>query len=137
MVLTSNRVDGFDPAVKSRIHISLPFDPPTIETRRILWEQMIGRLESKEIGFQIREVLPLVENIPMNGREISNAVNNIRAIARGEGSQVLAKHFTEFMEITKTVQGARGFLDFLYDFSYGILLGAVFIAAQFLCRRYL
>lgn len=134
MVLTSNRVDGFDPAVKSRIHFTLPFDPPTIETRRILWEQMIGRLESKEIGFQIREVLPLVENIPMNGREISNAVNNIRAIAQGEGSQVLAKHFTE---ITKTMQGARGFLDFLYDLSYGILLGAVSIFAQFLYRRYL
>ncbi|KAF8252031.1 hypothetical protein K440DRAFT_646973 [Wilcoxina mikolae CBS 423.85] len=79
-----HRVEGFDPAVISRIHISLPFYPPGAETRQHLWEQMLGRLATKDIGYQLRDVLPFVTNIPMNGREISNAVNTIRTLAREE-----------------------------------------------------
>lgn len=66
---------------------------------------MIGRLASKEIGFQIREVLPIVEDTPLNGREISNAVNTIRAMAIEEGGKVLVKHFKEFMEFVSEHPG--------------------------------
>ena len=68
---------------------------------------MIGRLASTEIGFQIPEVLPIVENTPMNGREISNAINNIRAMATEEGSKILVKHFKEFMEFVPGYLGTE------------------------------
>jgi hypothetical protein len=100
IILTSNRVEGFDPAVISRIHLSLPFYPQGAETRQRLWEQMLGRLTTKDVGYQLRDVLPIVIDMPMNGREISNAVNTIRALAREENRKINETDFRTFKNLT-------------------------------------
>lgn len=45
------------------------------------------------------KALKIVENLDMNGREISNAVNTMRTLAREEGKKIDEEHFTIYVEV--------------------------------------
>jgi len=97
--LTSNRGTGFDPAIKSRIHLFLQFAPPNIKTRQTLWRLRLGKMNPEECGFDVEEALKIVGDAEMNGREISNAVNTMRTLARQEGQKMSLEHFRTFIEV--------------------------------------
>ncbi|RPA77319.1 P-loop containing nucleoside triphosphate hydrolase protein, partial [Ascobolus immersus RN42] len=82
LFLTSNRDKDFDPAIKSRIHLSLKFSPPDRRTRQTLWKQALSAIPPEEVGYDLEAVLELVDDMDLNGREISNAIRTMRTLAR-------------------------------------------------------
>ncbi|KIJ46721.1 hypothetical protein M422DRAFT_66719 [Sphaerobolus stellatus SS14] len=97
--LTSNRGSGFDPAIKSRIHLFLQFAPPDVKTRQTLWNLRLSKLNPEERNFDPEEALRIVRDVSMNGREISNALNTIRTLAREEGKKISLEHFQAFIQV--------------------------------------
>ncbi|KAF9460015.1 P-loop containing nucleoside triphosphate hydrolase protein [Collybia nuda] len=97
--LTSNRGRNFDPAIKSRIHLFLQFDPPTSKTRQTLWRLRLSKIDPEECDFDMEEALELVKDVDMNGRVISNAVNTMHTLAREEKVKMSLDHFKTFLQV--------------------------------------
>ncbi|KAF8541999.1 P-loop containing nucleoside triphosphate hydrolase protein [Trichophaea hybrida] len=106
--LTSNRIEGFDNAVKSRIHLLLGYNAPDLDSRRMLWKQMLGKIPPEEAAFDIEEVLAMVESYPFNGREISNAANTLRTLGREDGGKVTLEHFEMMKQVWSSFDAVQG-----------------------------
>lgn len=90
--LTTNRIDVFDNAMKSRIHLALGYAPPEPEMRRLLWVQSLGITPPEEVDIDIAEAVDGLARITLNGREISNAINTAKTLARFEGKPLRLSH---------------------------------------------
>lgn len=100
--LTTNRLASFDLAMKSRIHLALGYDPPDIEIRRQIWMQVLSRVPEDEVD--IEEMDDAVENLllaDLNGREISNAVNTARTIARFQKRKLQVEDIEKVLGVRK------------------------------------
>ncbi|KAK8110761.1 uncharacterized protein PG998_007218 [Apiospora kogelbergensis] len=102
--LTTNRVESFDKAMKSRIHLSLGYHPPEPEVRRRLWTLCLQRVPAGESDITLNKVghdesLELLVASALNGREISNAVNTARTIARFEERRLQWKHIRTVLDV--------------------------------------
>ncbi|KAG8161250.1 hypothetical protein KVR01_009514 [Diaporthe batatas] len=98
--LTTNRIETFDQAMKSRIHLALEYSPPDIEIRRQVWMKLLGDVPKDVMG--IEDVDDAVENILMeklNGREISNALNTARTLARFEQEKLGLNHIERVLQV--------------------------------------
>lgn len=78
MFLTSNRVEHFDPAFKSRIHLHVPFKNPTADTRSLIWNSFLPRDWDAAIAQR------LGQDLQFNGREIKNLVRISRLVAKSK-----------------------------------------------------
>ncbi|KAI9657237.1 MAG: hypothetical protein M1831_004426 [Alyxoria varia] len=92
--LTSNRVEDFDLAVKSRIHLALQFSPPTLNLRWQIWREHLRSVPVAECSFnpheeeELDDVLYEIVKDDMNGREIANTINSARTLARHNGKKL-------------------------------------------------
>ncbi|KAF8464690.1 hypothetical protein BDZ91DRAFT_729637 [Kalaharituber pfeilii] len=95
MFLTTNRVEKFDPAFKSRIHMAMRYQDLTEEARTEVWRNFLGKLpkEALEEGLLTAPaegeepgIVALAKKWDaVNGREIKNAVKTgLRIAARRE-----------------------------------------------------
>ncbi|KAK4996211.1 hypothetical protein LTR66_004132 [Elasticomyces elasticus] len=89
LVLTTNRVENFDEAILSRIHIQLRYGELNADTRRKIWKIFLGSLthsniSEKELGFLIKK--------PLNGRQIKNNVATARALVTKKKARVSFSH---------------------------------------------
>jgi len=82
MFLTSNRVEHFDPAFKSRIHLRVPFKNPTADTRALIWKTFLPRDWDAAIAQRLGLALQL------NGREIKNLVRVSRLVSKFKQQQL-------------------------------------------------
>ncbi|RYP41887.1 hypothetical protein DL767_000716 [Monosporascus sp. MG133] len=122
LFLTSNRVQTFDSAFTSRIHVALHYKPLTDGDREKIWLNSFERLErdsagkvhvcvsTREYAYDSQDVLGL----RWNGREIRNALQTAVALAEAEAAEdevdrvtVTDKHLRYVVEMS------RGFKDFL------------------------
>ncbi|KAF6795458.1 AAA family [Colletotrichum sojae] len=107
--LTTNRLRALDSAMGSRVHLALGYGAPDAYTRRRLWVQCLrglpaaaaepefdGDVEDASAGFAARQ---------LNGREIANAVNTARTIARFEGGKLRVEHIERVLDIKASFQG--------------------------------
>jgi hypothetical protein len=112
--LTSNRVEVFDEAFKSRIQLSLRYDKLDYDQRLQIWEILISRLESLQLSsassasrsdsylhtdgdlnIEVEEIeayLPDLANAQMNGREIRNAISTARQLAMFRKEPMTSHH---------------------------------------------
>lgn len=100
--LTTNRVETFDLAMKSRIHLALEYSPPDIEIRRQVWMKLLSEVPSETMG--IDDIDDTVENILMeklNGREISNTLNTARTIARFKKEKLQLEHIESVLQVRR------------------------------------
>ena len=97
--LTSNRVAVFDPAIRSRIHLALQYESPDQGVRKMLWKNKLATLEPAEMDLDVEKLLVLVQDAPMNGREISNAVNTARTLAIDQGKQLGMDHISTVVQL--------------------------------------
>jgi hypothetical protein len=84
LFLTSNRVDVFDQAIRSRLHLAMQYHAPDKERRALLWRQKLEHLPKGDIGFDVDKAVAQLCEPAMNGREISNAVNTAKTLAAAE-----------------------------------------------------
>ncbi|KAJ0376892.1 hypothetical protein COL26b_004948 [Colletotrichum chrysophilum] len=105
--LTTNRLRTFDAAMSSRIHLALGYKAPDAETRRLMWLQCLHKVPTDEIEFN--DMDDASENFVshrINGREISNAVNTARTIARFEGKKLQVRHINQVLVLRSSFQRA-------------------------------
>lgn len=98
--LTTNILQSFDKAIRSRIHLALGFHPPAGPIRRQLWTQCLKKVPESEIDMpSISSAVEVLELRELNGREISNAVNTARTIARFQGTKLQLKHLVDVLKV--------------------------------------
>lgn len=64
-------------------------------------------MPDEEKNFDMENALKIVENLDMNGREISNAVNTMRTLAREEGKKIEEEHFTIYVEVYDNFENVK------------------------------
>jgi SpoVK/Ycf46/Vps4 family AAA+-type ATPase len=84
LFLTSNRVDEFDPAFASRIHLKVRFAAPTSTTRAAIWRNLLITVEGCE-DWDHSVFERLGKEIDLNGREIKNLIRPALAVAASRG----------------------------------------------------
>ncbi|CAK7227579.1 hypothetical protein SCUCBS95973_006589 [Sporothrix curviconia] len=99
LFLTTNRVEAFDDAFTSRIHVALHYRPLTADGRRRVWIQHFARIERDSGGriFVLRSAREYaydsveVHALELNGREIRNALQTAVALAEAEAVDLLGE----------------------------------------------
>jgi len=66
MFQTTNRVQTFDDAITSRIHLMMKYESLSLDYRRIVWESFLCETNA---GLTEDELESLVQK-PLNGREV-------------------------------------------------------------------
>ena len=122
LFLTTNRVEAFDSAFTSRIHVALHYKKLTDEDRLRIWNNNFERLERDAagkvyVGRTTREYACSSDDVralKFNGREIRNALQTAVALAETEAVDdgcetvtVTDKHLRAVVKMSK------GFKDFL------------------------
>jgi hypothetical protein len=85
MIITSNRVATFDEAFKSRIQLALHYKPLDEGQRLQVWQSFIRNLESVDEPIALEDIKSRIADLTsygMNGRQIRNAINTARQLAR-------------------------------------------------------
>ncbi|KAI1191752.1 P-loop containing nucleoside triphosphate hydrolase protein [Nemania serpens] len=110
--LTTNRINSFDMAMKSRIHLALGYTLPGAEVRRKIWLHYLGTVPENLSAIKANEVVDQLASGELNGREIANAVNTACTMARFEGNPLALKHIETVLEVRqmfdKTLKASKG-----------------------------
>ncbi|RYP00792.1 hypothetical protein DL764_006396 [Monosporascus ibericus] len=122
LFLTTNRVQTFDSAFTSRIHVALHYKPLTDGDREKIWLNSFERLErdsagkvhvsvsTREYAYDSQDVLGL----RWNGREIRNALQTAVALAEADAAEDEVDRVTVTdKHLRHVVKMSRGFKDFL------------------------
>ncbi|KAG6843966.1 hypothetical protein H0H87_011337 [Tephrocybe sp. NHM501043] len=96
LFLTTNRVQAFDEAFLSRIHVALHFHELSQESKEQVWSAFIAKLGATDdvSPAQIKELAAR----EVNGRQIKNAARTAHSLALGRGERVGFQHFTETLD---------------------------------------
>ncbi|KAJ7512900.1 AAA family ATPase [Mycena galericulata] len=79
LFLTTNRVNTFDPAFQSRIHMALKYENLEPHARKRLWKDFLGKLKG---GADVSEEgYDALAKYDINGRQIKNAVKTAESLA--------------------------------------------------------
>ncbi|KAI0437025.1 P-loop containing nucleoside triphosphate hydrolase protein [Xylaria telfairii] len=98
--LTTNRVETFDWAMKSRIHLALGFTPPGTSIRRQMWTQALETIPADELGIgDVSGTVKILADRNLNGREIYNTLNTARTIAKFERKKLLLEHVQKVLKV--------------------------------------
>lgn len=85
LILTTNRLSIIDPAMKSRIHVSLRYEPLNAETRERLWRAFLQKAglngETKGSDEVDAALMKELSARALNGREIKNAIKTATTLA--------------------------------------------------------
>ncbi|KAI1407577.1 P-loop containing nucleoside triphosphate hydrolase protein [Hypoxylon sp. FL1857] len=122
LFLTTNRVQTFDSAFTSRIHVALHYKALTDADREKIWLNSFERLErdsggkvhvgvaTREYAYESRDV----QSLCWNGREIRNALQTAVALAETEALEDGADKVTvSDKHLRAVVKMSRGFKNFL------------------------
>jgi hypothetical protein len=94
MFLTTNRIESFDPAFKSRIHLSMKYPPLCREFRKELWSTFVETGVSDEVdpSVQASSFLNEMAEYEFNGRQIRNVVRTAYSLAVSWGEELSDTH---------------------------------------------
>lgn len=118
LFLTTNRVETFDSAFVSRIHLSLRFQDLTAKAKRTVWKLFIERVRQQE-GMQVGNItesdLTDLARRDVNGRQIKNLVRAAQALAIHEEKPLSMVHIRRVIEVAESfendLKGGTGFTD--------------------------
>ncbi|KAJ4383387.1 hypothetical protein N0V86_001434 [Didymella sp. IMI 355093] len=102
--LTTNRIQVFDEAMKSRVHLALGYKPPGSETRKMLWLKNLKAATGSEVDPEISDAIDSFTSMKLNGREIANAINTAQTLARYESSTLKLNHIQTVLNVRKTFE---------------------------------
>ncbi|KAF8189902.1 P-loop containing nucleoside triphosphate hydrolase protein [Mycena galopus ATCC 62051] len=81
LFLTTNRVNTFDPAFQSRIHMALKYENLDPEARKRLWKDFLSKLNGGAGANVSEEGYDALAQYDINGRQIKNAVKTAESLA--------------------------------------------------------
>ncbi|PWW76948.1 P-loop containing nucleoside triphosphate hydrolase protein [Tuber magnatum] len=108
LFLTTNRVETFDEAFQSRIHIALRYNDLDKKARRVIWKTFLGMVAREESGSEceLRDVvndeeLEGLARRQLNGRQIKNAVRTAQALALNKNEGLSMEHLKLVLAVTE------------------------------------
>lgn len=99
MFLTTNRVQTFDPAFQSRIHISLDYAELSIDSRKTVWKNFLDS-STQEHTISAEQVKELAR-MNMNGRQIKNILKIARLLASRKDEKLSFEHIKTTLDVTQ------------------------------------
>ncbi|KAH8705964.1 hypothetical protein BGW36DRAFT_286699 [Talaromyces proteolyticus] len=124
LFLTTNRVETFDDAFQSRIHIALRYGDLTLKAKRSVWKMFLDKVKSID-GVQTSEFtdkdLDVLARHNLNGRQIKNSVRTAQALAVNEKSALSMSHIKRVLEVAETfeqdLKGGTGYMDAMRSYT--------------------
>ncbi|KAI8625310.1 P-loop containing nucleoside triphosphate hydrolase protein [Xylariaceae sp. FL1651] len=105
LFLTTNRVASFDRAFRSRIHLALYYPSLNAESRSKIWKTFLSRPGCEvEAELLHSNLLDLIANEDLNGREIRNTVHMANAIAVNQKRPINRQDLTQALNAMKTFE---------------------------------
>ena len=103
MFLTTNRVQDFDRAFQSRIHMAVHYTQLPFASRRALWKAFVVRAcDGVAPDWLSDQKLDQLAGVELNGRQIKNVVKTAHTIAKSSGSRLENVHIQSSLKYTKT-----------------------------------
>jgi ATP-dependent 26S proteasome regulatory subunit len=99
MFLTTNRVQTFDPAFQSRIHISLNYEELSIESRKTVWSNFLDN-SAQEHSITAAQLGELAR-MNVNGRQIKNILKIARLLASRKNVALSHDHIVTTLDVTQ------------------------------------
>jgi len=106
--LTTNRIETFDRAFQSRIHVSLRYEPLSFRARREVWVSLLQRSGfNKDKSPLMEKELDTLANTPKNRREIRNIVRTAEAVAVSRKETLGFRHLAQVKDISNEFEVAQ------------------------------
>ncbi|KAL2018379.1 hypothetical protein VTK56DRAFT_914 [Thermocarpiscus australiensis] len=118
LFLTTNRVETFDDAFQSRIHIALRYDNLDHRAKKAIFKIFIERvrvLEKIDMMPFTEEDYNLLARHELNGRQIKNTVRTAQALAVNKGEPLSMSHIRQVLDVQinfeRDLKGGTGYQD--------------------------
>ncbi|KAJ6096977.1 hypothetical protein N7486_007723 [Penicillium sp. IBT 16267x] len=124
LFLTTNRVETFDDAFQSRIHVALRYGDLAPKAKRSIWKMFLERVRGIE-GVQTAEFsendFDVLARHTLNGRQIKNSVRTAQALAVNEKTPLSMDHIKRVLDVAETfdqdLRGGTGYLDVMRSYT--------------------
>jgi len=124
LFLTTNRVETFDDAFQSRIHVALRYEELGFKAKKEIWKMFLERVRVMEgikvMPFTDRDYDTLAKK-NINGRQIKNAVRTAQALAVDEKKELSMEHVKRVLEVAESfdrdLKGGSGYLDAMRSYT--------------------
>ncbi len=97
LFLTSNRVNTFDDAFKSRIHVPLKYNDLTTSSRKQIWKNFLDKTDG-EVDLSEKEYDALAQ-ASINGRQIKNVIRTAKSLAQFHEEKLDIKKLQQVVKI--------------------------------------
>ncbi|QPH04701.1 hypothetical protein C2857_001917 [Epichloe festucae Fl1] len=118
LFLTTNRVETFDEAFQSRIHIALRYDGLDSKAKKAILKMFIGRVEAHgQLAVEpfTDEDLDQLAKHELNGREIKNMIGSAQDLALNKAEALSMRHMQQVLDIHakfgRDLRGGTGYED--------------------------
>ena len=107
LILTTDRIHSFDPAIKSRIHVSIHFPNLTPDARQQVWQTFLLKIPgiSADNALLATATLRGLAAQDLNGRQIKNVVRAAYSLAKSERAVLEYRHIHTALESTSFEAG--------------------------------
>ncbi|KAK1710313.1 uncharacterized protein BDZ83DRAFT_640589 [Colletotrichum acutatum] len=102
LFLTTNRVETFDDAFQSRIHIALRYDSLTQKAKKAIFKIFVERvrvLEKVDLKPFTEDDYESLAKHDLNGRQIKNTVRTAQALAVNKGEPLGMEHISQVLDV--------------------------------------
>jgi len=107
LFLTTNRVETFDDAFQSRIHVALRYGELAFKARRSIWIMFLGKVKELD-GVETVDFSPedydRLSKASLNGRQIKNGVRTAQALAVNEKVPLSMGHILRVLDVAKSFE---------------------------------
>jgi len=99
LFLTTNRVERFDDAFTSRIHLALNYPDLIPNMRRQIWHNSLKRFPEEGVEIDYATALDELAKEELNGRVISYAVRTAKALADADKEKLKVSHLWDVVNV--------------------------------------
>ncbi|KAI0880545.1 uncharacterized protein GGS22DRAFT_82777 [Annulohypoxylon maeteangense] len=118
LFLTTNRVQTFDDAFQSRIHIALRYDDLDTKAKKAIFKIFVERARAvtgtDSTPFEDEDYTSLARH-NLNGRQIKNTIGTAQALAVNKGESLSMRHIREVLNVQQNfeqdLKGGTGYQD--------------------------
>ncbi|KAH7385512.1 hypothetical protein DE146DRAFT_621615 [Phaeosphaeria sp. MPI-PUGE-AT-0046c] len=120
LFLTTNRVETFDEAFQSRIHMGIRYENLQPKARKKIWQHHVGKVEAMSEKTESAKLFSEADfdelsKRNMNGRQIKNTVKTSQSIALAEKAVFSMEHIKRVLEVAEAfeddMRGGKGYRD--------------------------
>ncbi|KAF9881415.1 AAA family ATPase [Colletotrichum karsti] len=124
LFLTTNRVETFDDAFQSRIHIALRYESLTVKAKKAIFRIFVERVRELEKvdlkPFSEQDYADLAR-YDLNGRQIKNTIRTAQALAVNKGVPLSMEHIRQVLDVQNSfdihLKGGEGYQDAMRSYT--------------------